>query len=228
MLSNFFKKRGQDLKMDIILHVFLLFSFLVLFLNFVIIPSSEKEFDHILRKSIDNIVKKNKDSIPKQKILNEKILPYLQTLYESNDPVKILNNNFMWTIAMFIIVFIFCILLIFFIPYFTNNDKNLLKIVSSNVFILSLVGIFEVLFFLYVLRSESHTSVEELEQYANKQFTKKYNNMLKDPENYKTVKTKNTIPLMVIIAILIIAVVFIPIVWFGYDKVRKAVSFLII
>lgn len=218
---------GSNLKTDITLHIFLLFSFLILFLQIIIMPMSSKAFDSTIRntakQNIDNLVK-NMSAPQRQNFdaFGSYIFPFMKNVYNNADPIKTLNNNLMWAIVLIIIFFLFVIVIFFVFPSYKSNS-DLLSVLSENVFVLLLVGIFEVLFFVYVLRSESHMSPEEITYYTASNFKKKYNKMVDNPEKYKRVTDTNNVILMTVIIVLISLVLLSPLLLVIKDKVSPKV-----
>ena len=215
---------GSNLKTDITLHIFLLFSFLILFLQIIIMPMSSKAFDSTIkstsRQNIDKLV--NNLSPEKRKTFSKTgklLFPFLKNYFDNEDPIRTLNNNFMWAVVLIIIFFLFVIVVFFIFPMYKSID--LLNVLSENVFVLLLVGLFEILFFVYVLRSESHMSPDDISYYAMTNFQKKYNSMVDDPENYNRVKKSNNVGSMIAIITLISFVVISPLMLVSKDSVSS-------
>jgi hypothetical protein len=225
--KGFWSNTGSDIVLDNILHMFLLFGFLSCFYGLVILPSTALSLESETKSLINNILVSYENHINKsidptqnpefyKKIKNNSpnVFSYLKGIYGNNTQLQDTNNQYIWIIIVIILFFLFIIIIILYIPYFKYKTNTLNHILYSNILILALITIFEVLFFHFVLSKDTHIDKHEIEEYAIKQFSKKFNKMLDNPDqNLDESIPQISIPILVVIAIMIFFAIGIPVFW---------------
>ena len=157
MINNY----NINFGLDILFHVFILFTFLTIFF-FSYVSSLEKQNLTELTTNIinnDTNVTMNKLNELSSKFnynINWKSLDTIASnLIESskkNIPEIEQNNEklFNLSIIIFSVLFIFIILLILYLKFFTSFDIHLRHILITNLIIFSITGLVEYIFFAYV------------------------------------------------------------------------------
>lgn len=219
---------GKVFALDSILHIFLLFSFLILFFALIILPSTIKSFEDTINSSLAKEFNGLKDSLDNKLspensaafysflgLNGENIFNYLESYFNTEDTNLTTNNYFIWVIIIVVIVFLFVITALLMAPYFEKSrGSKILHILLLNLFILSLVGVFEGLFFVFVLRSEQHITNEEIQSYITESFQEKFNTLLDNPSYIFNEKASLDTSIIILICALVGIVIFIPILWF--------------
>jgi len=143
--KNNLTNHNTHLLISILLHIFLLFSFLSLLFWLVIRQISSKAINGELNREIDKNLKINLD-IP------DKISNYLKTIFSQTSP-RVKENNrwlFIYNIVVILFLFITLILTIFIISYSCGSCLLLGEIIMENIFVLIIVGAIEYVFFMYI------------------------------------------------------------------------------
>ena len=219
---------GKVFALDSILHIFLLFSFLMLFFALIILPSTAKAFEKTISESIFEQFSGLKDTLDNQLspensaifygflgLNGDSVFNYLKNYFGSEDTNFATNNYFIWIIIVIVIVFLFIITALLMSPYFEKNrGGKLLHILILNLFILSLVGLFEGLFFVFVIRSENHVSNEYIQNYIINSFQEKFNTLLDNPSFSFNERPPLNTAIIVLICVLVGIIFLVPIFWF--------------
>lgn len=219
---------GKVFALESTFHIFFLFSFLIIFFVFIILPGTVKSFDFIITSSIQSQFNKLKDDLDKQLTPSDSasfytfmglngdyIFSYLEEYFNSEDTNMTTNNYFIWVIVLCIIAALFVITALFMAPYFEKNrGKKLLHIMILNLFILGLIGGFEGLLYQFVLRAENHITDQTVRDYVQKSFEEKFNILLDNPSYAFNKREPLDTLAMILIFVLIGLIILTPIIWF--------------
>ncbi len=219
---------GKVIALDSSLHIFFLFTFLILFFSLFILKKTNDAFESTIRSYIANEINTVKEKLDSQLSptefaafygflggYGENVFSALKNYFNTEDKFMSKNNYFVWFTIILVIVFLFIITCLLVAPYFEKNrGGKLLHIMGLNLFILILVGAFEGLFITFVLQTEQHVNGDEIKNYVIKSFEEKFNLLLegKSVEQEKEDKYKNIV--IVLSCTLVALVVFVPIIWF--------------
>lgn len=129
---------------SVIIHLLVLFIFLS-FLFWFIISKAEKR---ALNREIDHGINHIKIALP-DTIINKTVYDNLLSMYSKESPlIKISNDRLlMYNIGVIIFFIILLILIILVLHFSCNKSLNFKEIIIENIFILSIVGLLEYLFF---------------------------------------------------------------------------------
>ncbi len=147
-----------DTYINILLHVFILFTFLTVYFFFKIAKVTETTLNNELGQLVDENMQKalNDLSTEDKKALKESLkdldLKGLMDYYNRPDHVMVVNNNWDLLTALLIIIGLFLVFLvsIVILKYVCKKNINITHIIGENIAVFSLVGVIEVLFFLNV------------------------------------------------------------------------------
>lgn len=133
---------------SLIFHVFILFTVLSIIYWLVFSKTDNRKLYDNINKTIENDIS---DITINRNLLSEETYDTLSKLYSNDNELKIQNNKNILTLNITIIVLLFILfILTLFIRYvICNNSINFEKIIIENIIILTLVAIFEILFFRY-------------------------------------------------------------------------------
>lgn len=147
-----------DTYINILLHVFILFTFLTVYFFYKIAKVTENTLnnelgdlvDENMQKALNELSNDDKDSL--KKTLKDINLKGLMDYYNRPDHVMIVNNNWDLSTSVIIIISLFLILLVsvIILKYVCKKNVNIIHIIGENIAVFALVGVIEVLFFLNV------------------------------------------------------------------------------
>jgi len=219
---------GKVFAMDSMLHIFILFSFLILFFAIIILPRTVESFQDIINSSLAEQFSVLKDSLDNKLsaensaifygflgLNGENVFNYLENYFNTKDKNLATNNYFIWVIILIVISALFIITALLMAPYFEKKrGGKILHILILNLFVLSLVGVFEGLFFIFILRSEQHVSNEDIQNYITNSFQEKFNNLLDNPSYDFNERESLDNKAIILICTLVGIIILTPILWF--------------
>jgi hypothetical protein len=161
--EKLFTNSNSNYILNILLHIFILFTFLTIFFFLYISELEKKELNDEVENiistqtgnilsTIDNLDKKiNK----KPEIQWGEINKIAKNVYKNNikdDPGVVINNKTLFKIALAIIITLFSLIVFFFIyfSYYKKFNINTKRILLENLVIFSFVGLVEYLFFTHI------------------------------------------------------------------------------
>lgn len=131
---------------SIVLHIFLLFSFLSIFFWTIISDLETKTLYNEIFNGLDNILKDV--NIPKD-LFTDDVYNYLKARFSGQDITLTKNNDLLFKFNITIIVLLFVIVLVtYFVKYFIcGQSMEIGTIIIENVIVLIFVGLIEYYFF---------------------------------------------------------------------------------
>ena len=131
---------------SIILHIFLLFTFLSIFFWAVISKLEANSLSNEINQAINK--QTSKINISKS-IFTDKVYDYLKAYFSGENIAKAKNNSLLLKFNITMIVLLFIIVLVtFFVRHFIcHQEIDIMNIILENIIVLILVGIIEYYFF---------------------------------------------------------------------------------
>jgi predicted PurR-regulated permease PerM len=161
--NDLFTNSNSNYILNIILHIFILFTFLTIFFFLYISLLEKKELndqvENIITKQtsdvLSNIDKIDKKINKKPEIQWKEINNISKKLYQNNikeDPDVSKHNKFLFKLALGIIISLFLLIIFLFVyfSYYRKFNINTKRILLENLIIFSFIGLIEYLFFTYI------------------------------------------------------------------------------
>lgn len=151
----------DDIYLEIILHICLLYFVLVIIGYLYLNPIATTKMENMFTRIINN----DKDAT---KYCNNIVGMNLQQESIGDEKTRIINNEKVWILISRILVILTILTIVL-----MYNNKNYKKILQENVIILFFVGIFEIVFFKFIIQSEVLITPEYVKRTAAEKMIKK-------------------------------------------------------